>query len=37
MLKKVKSVQQQLSNRKTEVFIRTSRLPKSKDSENGKK
>lgn len=37
MLKKVTPVQQQLSNRKTEVYVRTSRLPKSKDSEDGKK
>lgn len=37
MLKPVKPIQQQFSNRKTEVFVRTSRLPKQKDSSNGEK
>lgn len=37
MLKKLNPVQQQMSNRKTEVFVSTSRLPKPKDSQDGKK
>lgn len=37
MLKPAKPVQQQFSNRKTEVYVRTSRLPKQKDSSNGEK
>lgn len=36
MLKKSTPVQQQFSNRKTEVFVRTSRLPKQKEAGNEK-